>query len=178
MPPFATCAGVARWHADSMDPKAPNRFERFAETHRQVGAICHASNWMESQLEIAVSELAGTDDLTETQGDRASALIAKLKSLLNDGVVTDDAVESGLRDLLSRISTAMSTRDRVVHSTWMHTNFTKPGHITGIRWRRRGEERKDWSPDELEQVRDNLEALADELSGASWNANRPPVERM
>lgn len=157
-----------------MHPKTPRRLERFAETHRQIGAICHAGNWMESQLEIAVSELAGTDDLSATQGDRASALIAKLKDLLKTGVVTDDAVEAGLRDLLSRISAVMSVRDQIVHSTWVFSNQTKPGHITGLRWRKRGEQRQDWHPDQLEQVRADLEALADELSSASWNATRPP----
>ncbi|WP_183093313.1 hypothetical protein [Nocardioides stalactiti] len=159
-----------------MHPNTPKRLERFAETHRQVGAICHAGNWMESHLEIAVSELAGTDDLSATQGDRASALITKLKELLNEGVVADDAVESGLRNLLSRISAAMSTRDQIVHSTWLYTNQTKPGHITGLRWRKRGEQRQDWSADQLEQVREDLEALADELSSAAWNATRPPNE--
>lgn len=157
-----------------MHPRTPKRLERFAETHRQVGAICHAGNWMEAQLEVAVIELAGTDDFTETQGRRAVELIDRLKTLLKEGAVKDQPVVGGLRDLLSRIKAAMSTRDQVVHSTWLYTNSTKPGHVTGQRWRTRGSESRDWNPDQLERVREDLESLANELSSASWNAVMPP----
>jgi hypothetical protein len=157
-----------------MHPRTPKRLERFAETHRQVGAICHAGNWMEAQLEIAVTELAGTDDFTATQGRRAGELIDRLKTVLKEGAVTDQAAIEGLRDLLSRIKAAMSTRDQIVHSTWLYTNSTRPGHVTGQRWRTRGPESRDWSSDQLETVREDLESLASELSSASWNAVRPP----
>jgi hypothetical protein len=157
-----------------MHPRTPKRLEPFAETHRQVGAICHAGNWMEAQLEIAVSELSRVDDLTETQGDRWLSLVKRLKALLKDGAVTDEAAVGDLRDLLSRISAAMSTRDQIVHSTWMFTNCTKPGYITGQRWRSRGVQQRDWHPDELEQVREHLETLVSELSSAAWIAVMPP----
>ena len=133
---------------------------------------------MEAQLEIAVSELSRVDDLSETQGERWLSLIRRLKTMLNRGAVTDEDTVDGLRDLLSRISAAMSARDQVVHSTWMFTNFTKPGHITGQRWRTRGVESRDWHPDQLEKVREDLEALESELSSAAWNAVMPPDKRL
>lgn len=114
-----------------MHPVTPKRLERFAETHRQVGAICNAANWLEYQLEIAVSELSGANDLTETQGQRWRSLVEKLKSLLKEGAVSDAAVAAWLRELLSQISVAMSTRDLVVHSTWLITNTTKAGTSPG-----------------------------------------------
>ena len=157
-----------------MHPRTPIRLQRFAETHRQVGAICNAANWLEYQLEIAVSELSGTDDLTETQGQRWRTLVERLKSLLKDGVVTDESAVTELRELLSQINGAMSARDLVVHSTWLITNSTKPGHVTGQRYRPRGEERRDWNPDQLEQVRKNLEAVTNALSSTAWNAVMPP----
>lgn len=129
---------------------------------------------MEAQLEIAVSELSRVDDLSETQGERWLSLVKRLKSMLNSGAVEDQDAVDGLRDLLSRISAAMSARDQVVHSTWMFTNFTKPGHVTGQRWRKRGVETKDWHPDQLEQLREDLEALGSELSSTAWNAVMPP----
>ena len=157
-----------------MHRRTPKRLEPFAETHRQVGAICNAANWLEYQLEIAVSELSGADDLTETQGDRWLSLVTRLKSLLKAGAVTDEAAVASLRELLSRISGAMRTRDLVVHSTWMITNSTQPGHVTGQRYRSRGVEKRDWHPDELEAIRENLESLESELSSAAWNAVMPP----
>ena len=157
-----------------MHPRTPKRLERFAETHRQVGAICHAGTWMEYQLEIAVSELARSDTLSETQGLRWLALIKQLKELLNEGAAADSSDVDYLRNLLSRISATMRVRDQVVHSSWMFTNSTKRGHITGQRFRPRGVERRDWHQDELEKVREDLEALADDLSTASWNAVMPP----
>jgi len=161
-----------------MHPRTPERLRRFAETHRQVGAICKASNWLEYQLEIAFSELSGTDDLTETQGQRWLSLVKALKALLNEGVVTDAAAEAGLRDLLSRISAEMGARDQIVHSTWLYTNSTKPGHISGQRYRPGREERRDSSPDQLERVFETLEALEEELGRAAWNAVKPPHEQI
>jgi hypothetical protein len=133
---------------------------------------------LEYQWEVAVSELSGSDDLTETQGQRWLSLVKALKSLLKEGVIVDAASEAGLRDLLSRISAEMSTRDQIVHSTWLYTNSTKPGHITGQRYRPGREERRDWSPDQLERVRENIEALEEELGRAAWSAVKPPHEQI
>lgn len=157
-----------------MHPRTPKRLEKFAEIHRQVGAICHAGTWMEYQLEIAVSELMRTDDLSGTQGQRWLDLIKRLKELLNEGAVEESSDVTYLRDLLARISSTMRLRDQVVHSSWMFMNTTKRGHVTGQRFRPRGVERRDWHPDELEKVREDLEALANDLSTASWNAVMPP----
>lgn len=88
---------LGRCHADRMHPRTPKRLERFAETHRQVGAICNAAKWLEYQLEIAVSELSRTEDLTEMQGQRWRALVDKLKSLLIEGAVTEDVSVASLR---------------------------------------------------------------------------------
>ena len=161
-----------------MHPRTPDRLERFAETHRQVGAICNAANWLEYQLEIAVSELSGTEDLTETQGQRWRSLVERLKELLKDGAVADEVAVESLRELLSRVSAAMSIRDLVVHSTWLITNSTKPGHVTGQRYRSRGAERREWHADQLEEVRENLESLESQLSSAARNAVMPPDKRL
>ena len=90
-----------------MHPTTPKRLERFAETHRQVGAICHVGNWMEAQLEVAVSEVSRVDDLAETQGERWLSLVKRLKTLLKEGAVTDEDAVDQLRDLLSPISAAI-----------------------------------------------------------------------
>lgn len=71
------------------------------ETHRRVGAICNRSTWMEYQLEIAIMELADTDDLSDTQGEWWSKLVRKIKQLLAQGVVKNSEHEADLRDLLS-----------------------------------------------------------------------------
>ncbi|MCD4524022.1 hypothetical protein [Nocardioides sp. cx-173] len=146
------------------------------ETHRRVGAICHRSTWLEYQLEIAYMELADTDDLTATQGQWYSALIKMIKQVLARGVVIHDGHEVALRDLLSRISKTMKLRDRVVHSTWIRKNSTKPGHVTGQRWYRNREETRDWTMAELDQIAHDLQALADELSTTAWNAIKPPEQ--
>ena len=72
----------------------------------------------------------------------------------------------------------MGDRDKVVHSTWMVTNDTKPGCVTGQRWRLRSVEYQDWHPDELEGLREDLEALESELSSAAWNAVMPPEQHL
>lgn len=71
----------------------------------------------------------------------------------------------------------MSLRDKVVHSTWMYTNDTRPGHVSSLRFRKRETETDDFSPDDLEQIREDLESLADRLSSASWNAVVPTEKR-
>lgn len=146
------------------------------ETHRRVGAICNRSTWLEYQLEIAYLELSDTDDLSATQGQWHTTLIKMIKQVLAQGVVVNEGHEVALRDLLSRISTTMKLRDHVVHSTWLMKNSTKPGHVTGQRWYRNREETRDWSMAELDQIANDLQALADELSVAAWNAVRPPGE--
>jgi hypothetical protein len=122
------------------------------ETHRRVGAICNRSTWLEYQLEIAYMELAGTDDLSATQGQWYSTLIRMIKEVLRQGVVVHEGHEAALADLLSRISTTMKLRDQVVHSTWIRKNSTKPGHVTGQRWYRTREETRDWTMDELDKI--------------------------
>lgn len=146
------------------------------ETHRRVGAICNRSTWLEYQLEIAYMELAGTDDLTATQGQWYSHLIRMIKKVLGQGVVIHDGHEAQLRDLLSRISQTMKIRDQVVHSTWIRTNSTKPGHVTGQRWYRDRTATRDWTMADLDKVADDLQSLADELSSAAWNAVKPPED--
>jgi hypothetical protein len=146
------------------------------ETHRRVGAICNRSTWLEYQLEIAYMELAGTDDLSATQGQWYSTLIRMIKEVLRQGVVVHEGHEAALADLLSRISTTMKLRDQVVHSTWIRKNSTKPGHVTGQRWYRTREETRDWTMDELDKIAEDLQSLAGELSRASWNAVKPPEQ--
>lgn len=70
----------------------------------------------------------------------------------------------------------MKLRDQVVHSTWIRTNSTKPGHVTGQRWYRDREEHRDWTVAELDQIAADLQSLATELSSASWNAVHPPEQ--
>lgn len=146
------------------------------ETHRRVGAICNRSTWLEYQLEIAYMELADTDDLTATQGQWYSDLIKMIKRVLGQGVVIHDGHEAQLRDLLSRISQTMKMRDQVVHSTWIRTNSTKPGHVTGQRWYRNRTATRDWTMAELDKIADDLQSLAAELSSAAWNAVKPPED--
>jgi len=146
------------------------------ETHRRVGAICNRSTWLEYQLEIAYMELAGIDDLTATQGQWHSTLIKMIKQVLALGVVIHEGHEAALRDLLSRIGRTMKLRDHVVHSTWIRTNSTKPGHVTGQRWYRNSEATRDWTMAELDEIADDLETLANELSSAAWNAVKPPEQ--
>ncbi|PKQ22880.1 MAG: hypothetical protein CVT65_11065 [Actinobacteria bacterium HGW-Actinobacteria-5] len=148
------------------------------ETHRRVGAICNQSTWLEYQLEIAYMELADTDDLSATQGHWYTDLIKMIKAVVAQGVVVDAGQEKALRDLLSRISSTMKLRDQVVHSTWIRNNSTKPGHVTGQRWYRNREATRDWTMDELDQIAKDLQSLANELSSATWNAVRPPEERI
>lgn len=144
------------------------------ETHRRVGAICNWSTWLEYQLEIAYMELTDSQDFSKTQGEWHTALIKKIKRVLNDGVTVNDGHEEPLRQLLSRISVVMKQRDQVVHSSWMRTNSTKPGHVTGQRWYRNREATRDWSMAELDQIIEDLRSLATELSSAAWNAVHPP----
>ena len=144
------------------------------ETHRRVGAICNRSTWLEYQLEIAYMELADTDDLEATRGQWHSTLIKMIKKTLGQGVVIHEGHEEALRDLLARISKTMKVRDHVVHSTWIRTNSTQPGHVTGQRWYRTREESRDWTMGELEKIAEDLQELAAELSRAAWNAVKPP----
>jgi len=146
------------------------------EIHLRVGAICNRSTWLEYQLEIAYMELADIDDLSATQGQWHSALIKMIKQVLAQGVVIHDGHEAALRDLLARIGTTMKLRDHVVHSTWIRTNSTEPGHVTGQRWYRKREETRDWTLAELDKIANDLEDLATELSSASWNAVKPPEQ--
>jgi hypothetical protein len=146
------------------------------ETHRRVGAICNRSTWLEYQLEIAYMELVDAGDLSATQGQWHSTLTKMIKQLLDQGVVVHDGYDAPLRDLLSRISATMKLRDHVVHSTWIRKNSTKPGYVTGQRWYRNREDTRDWAMAELDQIADDLQALADELSSAAWNAVKPPEQ--
>ena len=141
-----------------------------------MGSICWAATWLEYQLEIAYAELTGAEDLDQTQGERGSALVKRIKGALSEGVVDDADRVTELRDLPSRIGGALALRDQVAHTTWLRTNSTRPGHITGQRYRGRGRDERDWHPDELEEIRERLEALQDELSSMAYNATRPPEE--
>lgn len=60
----------------------------------------------------------------------------------------------------------MKLRDHVVHSTWIRTNHTKPGHVTGQRWWRAREEGRDWSTAELDKIHADLESHAGEFGQA------------
>lgn len=146
------------------------------ETHRRIGAICNKATWLEYQLEMAIRELTDADDMTATQGHFWSELVRDVKRILAAGACQHPEVEVQLRNLLSRISQTMKLRDCVVHSTWIRTNYTKVGHVTGQRWWRAREERRDWSMAELDKIRDDLEGFADELSSLSWNAVKPKDE--
>jgi hypothetical protein len=157
-------------------PRTPKRLAFLAETFRQVGGICWAATHLEYQLEISYAELTGAEDLDETQGERGSALVRRIKTVLNEGVVEDPDRVAELRDLMSRISGALALRDEIAHTTWLRTNHTKPGHITGQRYRGRGRSERDWHPDELEEIRERLEALQVELSTMAYNAIRPREE--
>lgn len=159
-----------------MHPRTPQRLAFLSETFRQVGSICWAATWLEYQLEIAYAELTGATDLDETQGERGSALVRRIKAVLDEGVVRDQDQVVELRALLSRVSAALTQRDQVAHTTWLRTNSTKPGHVTGQRYRGRGRDERDWHPDELEEIRERLEALQDELSSKAYNATRPRDE--
>lgn len=99
-----------------------------------------------------------------------------IKQVLAQGVVIHDGHEAALRELLARIGATMKLRDRVVHSTWIRKNSTKPGHVTGQRWYRNREETRDWTMAELDKIADDLLALANELSSGAWNAVKPPEQ--
>jgi uncharacterized alpha-E superfamily protein len=157
-----------------MDERTHSYAERFAETHRQGGAICNASTWMEYELGLAIFEVADSEDLSATQGDRWKDLVRKLKQQISAGAIPDVVAAREVRELLAAISAAMSVRDQVVHSTWMITNSTPPGHVTGQRFRRRSFEQKHWHPDQLENARANLEELRTKLSLTVWQAVNPP----
>lgn len=162
-----------------MHPRAPKRPERFAETHRQVGAICNAAVWVEYQLEVAISELDGTFELDpDNQGRYWSELTKRMQRLLEAGAVNDPTTTASLLQLVSDVRKAMSMRDVVAHSTWLINNDTKPGHVTGQRYRRRSVEIRDWHPDELEQIRVDLEAVYSRLISEPWNAIMPPEKRV
>jgi hypothetical protein len=118
-------------------------------------------------------ELADTDDLEATQGEYWLSLVRMIKKVLGTGVVIHEGHEEALRTLLSDISRTMKLRDQVVHCTWIRTNSTKPGHVTGQRWYRDREATRDWTMAELDHIHDSLVTLTDQLSSAAWNAVKP-----
>lgn len=162
-----------------MHPRTPQRLARFAETHRQVGAICNAAVWVEYQLEVAISELDGTFELDpDNQGRYWTELTKRMRQLLEGGAVDDSDSTASLLQLVTEVREAMNQRDAVAHSTWLINNDTRPGHVTGQRYRRRNVEIRDWHPDELEQIREDLEAVYSRLISEPWNAVTPPEKHV
>lgn len=91
-------------------PRTPPRLDRFAETHRQVGAICNAAVWVEYQLEIAISELDGTFELDpDNQGRFWSELTKRMRQLLESGLIDDLHSTASLLQLVTDVREAMST---------------------------------------------------------------------
>jgi hypothetical protein len=151
-------------------PKTPKRLERFAETHRQVGAICWAATHLELELMDAVAELARSQHVQAVvQGERGTTLIRWIERMLKDRVVS--VKEAGeLAALIRRADRLLNDRDEVVHSVWLFTNQTTPGHVTGARTRRSGTTQREWHPDDLEQLRQDLEDVQFDISVAVHNA--------
>lgn len=153
-----------------MHPKTPKRLERFAETHRQVGAICWAATHLELKLMDSVAELARSQHVQVVmQGERGATLIKWIERMLKDHVV-DASFTAELTSLAKRASRLLEDRDEVVHSVWLFTNETTPGHITAARTRRSGTAQREWHPDDLEQLRQDLEDVELDISIAVHNA--------
>ena len=100
-----------RVHAEVVHPKTPKRLERFAETHRQVGAICWAATHLELELMDAVVELARSPHVqVVVQGERGSTLIRWMERMLRDRVVDLEASKELAQ--LTRISTQLVRGNR------------------------------------------------------------------
>jgi hypothetical protein len=89
--------------------------------------------------------------------------------MLRDGVVDLEA-STELVELTRRAGRLLEDRDEVVHSVWLFTNQTTPGHVTGARTRRTGTAQREWHPDDLEQLRQDLEDVELDISIAVHNA--------
>jgi hypothetical protein len=145
-------------------PKTPKRLERFAETHRQVGAICWAATHLELELMNSVAELARSPHVqVVAQGERGATLISWIERMLKDQVV-DTNFTAELSSLIKRASRLLEDRDNVVHSVWLFTNQTTPAHITAARTRRSGTAQREWHTDDLEQLRQDIEDVQLDIS--------------
>jgi len=118
----------------------------------------------------AVAELARSQHVQVlVQGERGSTLIRWIERMLKDRVVDIEAATE-LATLTKQASRLLEDRDEVVHSVWLFTNQTPPGHVSGTRTRRSGTAQREWHPDDLEQLRQGLEDLELDLSIAVHNA--------
>lgn len=142
----------------------------FDDLYRAIGTICVHATWLEHELEDTVVEIVGGEGIELViRGQRGSNTINVIRRLLKENAV-GSSEQTLLSAILKRAEMALEKRDQVVHSVWIVTNTTAPGHVRGTRTKASGSVSTDWSLKALEDVRVALEQIKLDLMVVSHNA--------